>query len=113
MFSLIGLPPTVGFVGKLLIFNAAVQAQLMPLAIVLAINSAISTYYYLGIVWAVLGKEQGEPKPWTIAFSSRAVCAICAVGVLATAVFVGPVQGWLAEQHRSAPASTVSLVQHG
>ncbi|MHB8637164.1 MAG: NADH-quinone oxidoreductase subunit N [Fimbriimonadaceae bacterium] len=111
MFSLIGLPPTVGFVGKLLIFNAAVQANLMPLAIVLAINSAVSAFYYLGIVWAVLGKEQGEPRPWAIAFGPRLVCAICAAGVMVAAVFVGPVQSWLAKQY--AQDSTATLVRHG
>lgn len=105
MFSLIGLPPTVGFVGKLMIFNAAVQANLMPLAIVLAVNSAVSTFYYLGIVWAVLGKEQGEPKPWLISLGPRIACGICAVGVIATAVLVGPAQNWLIAQHSQATAS--------
>ncbi|HLK17276.1 MAG TPA: NADH-quinone oxidoreductase subunit N [Fimbriimonadaceae bacterium] len=112
MFSLIGLPPTVGFVGKLLIFNAAVQANLMPLAIVLAVNSAVSAFYYLGIVWAVMGKEQGEPKPWTIELGPRVACVLCAFGVLAAAIFVGPVQGWLSEQHRATQATPV-LVSRG
>lgn len=108
MFSLIGLPPTVGFVGKLLIFNAAVQAQLMPLAIVLALNSAVSTFYYLGIVWAALGKERDETKPWAIPVGPRVVCAVCAVGVIASAVFVGPTQTWLADQRAQATAVVTS-----
>jgi NADH-quinone oxidoreductase subunit N len=98
MVSLVGLPPTVGFVGKLLIFNAAVQAGLMPLAIVLAVSSAISCYYYLGIVWAVLRPEQGEARPWTISMGARTASTICVVGVLAAAVFIGPMQEWLGRQ---------------
>ncbi len=98
MVSLVGLPPTVGFVGKLLIFNSAVQAGLMPLAIVLAVTSAISCYYYLGIVWAVLKPEQTEPKPWAISSGARVASTVCVIGVLACALLIGPMQEWLSHQ---------------
>ena len=48
--SLTGLPPTVGFVAKLYIFNAAVQSDLVWLAIVGVVNTTISAYYYLRVV---------------------------------------------------------------
>ncbi|MGD8795094.1 MAG: proton-conducting transporter membrane subunit, partial [Anaerolineae bacterium] len=50
MFSLAGVPPLAGFLGKLYVFGAAVQAGLAWLAVVGVINSAISAYYYLRVV---------------------------------------------------------------
>jgi NADH-quinone oxidoreductase subunit N len=50
MLSLTGIPPLVGFWGKLYVFRAAVEAGMSWLAIVGVINSAISAFYYLGIV---------------------------------------------------------------
>ncbi len=50
MVSLTGLPPFVGFWGKLYVFRAAVEANMSWLAVVGVINSAISAFYYLGVV---------------------------------------------------------------
>jgi len=47
MFSLAGVPPTAGFMGKLYIFSAAVQAGYIGLAIIGVANSVVSAYYYL------------------------------------------------------------------
>jgi NADH:ubiquinone oxidoreductase subunit 2 (subunit N) len=48
--SLAGLPPTAGFVGKLFVFGAAVQAGYYYLAIVGVLNSVISVAYYFNVV---------------------------------------------------------------
>ncbi len=48
--SLAGIPPTAGFVGKLAVFGAAINAQLYYLAIIGVINSVISVYYYFNVV---------------------------------------------------------------
>ena len=50
MVSLIGLPPTVGFVTKFYIFGSAVETNLEWLAIVGVLNSVVSAYYYLRVV---------------------------------------------------------------
>ncbi len=50
MVSLIGLPPTAGFMAKVYIFGAAVKSDLIWLAIVGVLNSAVSAYYYLRVV---------------------------------------------------------------
>ena len=50
MLSLGGIPPTVGFMGKLLIFRSAVDAGLVGLAIVGVLSSAAGVYYYLRVV---------------------------------------------------------------
>jgi NADH-quinone oxidoreductase subunit N len=49
MFSLAGIPPTAGFVGKFYIFSAAVKAGYIGLAVIGVLNSALSVYFYLRI----------------------------------------------------------------
>ena len=50
MFSLTGLPPMAGFIAKFNIINALVSSKFYSLAIILALNSVVSAYYYLKIV---------------------------------------------------------------
>lgn len=92
MMSLVGLPPTVGFVGKLLIFNDALSAGLTSLAVVLAVNSAISSYYYLGIAWAALTRSDAEAAPRPVSVGARLTCALCVLAVFASALLVSPLQ---------------------
>ena len=53
MFSLAGIPPLFGFWGKLVVFNAAVAAGLLPLAVIGIAASAIGAFYYLKVVVAM------------------------------------------------------------
>lgn len=50
MFSLAGIPPLFGFWGKFVVFNAAVQAGLLPLAVIGIAASVIGAFYYLKVV---------------------------------------------------------------
>ena len=50
MFSLTGLPPLAGFVGKFFLFAAVIKQQLYFLALVAVANSVISLYYYARVV---------------------------------------------------------------
>ncbi len=50
MFSMAGVPPAVGFLGKFYLFSAAINAKLYGLTILAVINSAISAYYYLRVL---------------------------------------------------------------
>lgn len=50
MFSFAGMPPTVGFIGKLFVFKAAIDSQLYGLVIIGAVGSAISLFYYLRVI---------------------------------------------------------------
>ena len=65
MFSLAGIPPTIGFFAKYRIFLSAVEAQLYLLVVIGIINSVISAYYYLRVlVYAFMHKEQHTFEPY-------------------------------------------------
>jgi len=53
LFSIAGIPPLAGFFGKFEVFIAAVNGQVVPLAIVLVVASVISAFYYLRILKVV------------------------------------------------------------
>lgn len=83
--SLIGLPLTGGFTGKLQIFMDAMGAGLPWLAIALAVNSVISAWYYLGIARAALTADPDtEPTVSSLHPSVAGACVICLAGVLAS-----------------------------
>jgi len=50
MFGLAGIPPSVGFFGKLAMFGAAVDAGRIPLVIIAVLASAVGAYYYLRVI---------------------------------------------------------------
>jgi NADH-quinone oxidoreductase subunit N len=60
MLSLTGMPPLVGFVGKLYLFQTALQAGLTGLVVLGCVNSVISAAYYLGIVRTMYFEEAVE-----------------------------------------------------
>jgi NADH-quinone oxidoreductase subunit N len=60
IFSVAGIPPAAGFWGKLQVFQAGLNADLLWLVLVGALASVISLGYYLRIVWAMFIKPPGE-----------------------------------------------------
>ena len=61
MFSLAGVPPLFGFWPKLLVFNAAVHAGYIALAVAGIIGAVIGAYYYLKIVKVMYMDDPAEP----------------------------------------------------
>ncbi|MEQ9449871.1 MAG: NADH-quinone oxidoreductase subunit N, partial [Rhodospirillaceae bacterium] len=60
MFSMAGIPPLAGFLGKFYIFVAAVNAGFVPLAIIGVLASVIGAFYYLRIVKVMYFDEPAE-----------------------------------------------------
>lgn len=83
MFSLTGLPPTAGFIGKLYVFMAAINAGYTWLVIVAVAFSAISAYFYLRIVMYMYMRE-----PEVEVSTSQSGTLGVALGVTAVAVLV-------------------------
>ena len=90
LISLTGIPPTAGFVGKIYIFNAAVQNGLVWLVIIAVLNTAISAYYYLRVVKIMyLGEPASEEKVPSSA-ALRVALSIACLGVLVIGVLPWP-----------------------
>src|SRR3546814_5224874 len=60
MFSLAGIPPLFGFWPKFLVFNAAVAADLVPLAVIGIAASVIGAFYYLKVVKTMYFDDPAE-----------------------------------------------------
>ena len=60
LLSLIGVPLTGGFFGKFYIFNAALKSNLVWLAVLGLLNSAVAAYYYLRLLVVMYMHEPGE-----------------------------------------------------
>jgi NADH-quinone oxidoreductase subunit N len=90
MLSLAGIPLTGGFVGKLYIFRAAVEQGLVGLAVVLAVASVISYYYYLRVAWYMWFLDPAEDRasePVLLAPGIKVAIGISAVGVVLLGIF--------------------------
>ncbi len=91
MFSLTGIPPTAGFVGKFYLFMAAVNAGYTWLAVVAVVFSSISAYFYLRIVMYMYMREpKGEvvlaSSPSTSLALAVTTAAVLIIGVLPSGV---------------------------
>lgn len=83
LFSLAGIPPTAGFIGKFYLFAAAVKSGYVWLAIIGVLNSAASVYYYLRVMVYMYMKDPVEEFDWMKITPAVAICIIIAViGVL-------------------------------
>jgi NADH-quinone oxidoreductase subunit N len=83
MFSLTGIPPTVGFAGKYYLFWAAVEADLIWLAVIGVLTSVISAFFYLRVVVAMyFGAPEDETR--VVNYYTLAV----AIGVAAVGTFL-------------------------
>ena len=84
MLSLGGIPPTAGFMGKLWLFGAAIDAGEIWLVVIAVLNSAISAYYYLRVV-VFMWINEDEPAGSPIAIGPAMAVAL-GVALLGTVV---------------------------
>jgi NADH-quinone oxidoreductase subunit N len=79
LFSLTGLPPLAGFIGKFYLFAAVVKAKLYLLALVGVLNSVVSLYYYVRVVRAMFLDAPPERAPAITLdpFNGGAIALLC------------------------------------
>ncbi|MFX0015158.1 MAG: NADH-quinone oxidoreductase subunit N [Promethearchaeota archaeon] len=104
LLSLLGVPPLAGFISKILLFFAAVYADLIWLAVIGIINSAISIFYYLRVIKLmiidtpiedredvlIVPVERIAPFPIPLSYQiviSASVLLIIIIGILPTPFF--------------------------
>jgi NADH-quinone oxidoreductase subunit N len=95
MLSLLGLPLTAGFMGKVMVFRPALEAgssMLTLLVVIAVVNTAISAYYYLRLIVVMFFRERTsdwqQPK---ISAPVLAALIVAVVGVLYFGIFAGGV----------------------
>ena len=98
LLSLGGIPPFAGFIGKLLVFGAAVEANMAWLAVVGVINSIAALYYYLRVLKVVyLDRAENETQPLNLTPAWKAALVGCAVLVVVLGVLVSPFYTWASQ----------------
>lgn len=108
MLSLAGIPATAGFLGKFFLFNAALQqgALGLLLAIVLAVNSVISAFYYLRLIVVMYFHPAELPALPKAGFGLQLAIVLCMIGSLLFGLY--PL-GW--NQAQQAAEGVVRVVQ--
>jgi NADH-quinone oxidoreductase subunit N len=95
LFSLAGIPPTAGFIAKVRVFTAAIQAGHWELALIGVLASVVAAYFYLRVVTVMFMQEpddEAEPDPSLL---PRLAIVIPALATLALGLFPGLVTGFL------------------
>ncbi len=91
LFALTGIPPFSGFIGKVYLFAEVINRGVYWLAVVAALNSVVSLYYYARIVKVMFLEEPREPSALPVATVPAAVVVLLAVPTLVLGVYWEPV----------------------
>ena len=90
LISLTGIPPTVGFWGKLYIFNAGMRADLAWLVIVGVLNSIVAGYYYLSVARQMFLGDAEEGERFQVSPTIGLALAVATAGVLVFGALPSP-----------------------
>ena len=89
LISLIGVPPTGLFIGKIFLFTAAVQSDLAWLAILGVLNSVVSAYYYLRVIRVMYMVEPVSEEKIISSVPFRLALGVSGIAVLVLGVAPG------------------------
>jgi NADH-quinone oxidoreductase subunit N len=91
LLSLTGIPPTAGFVGKLYLFSALINAKMFWLAVVAALNSVVSLYYYVRVLRNMFLRDPvGSVTPIRFSAGQVALLVLLSIPTLLLGVYFGP-----------------------
>lgn len=89
--SLAGMPPFGGFVAKFAVFAAAVESDMVWLAVVGVLNAIIGLYYYLTVLkYVYLYRSDGDEIPLTIKRPYGLALAVLTIGIILIGILFGP-----------------------
>ena len=90
MFSMAGIPPLAGFLGKFYVFMAAINAELYTLAVSGVLTSVVGAFYYLRIVKYMYFDDAAEPFDGPIGRDMALVLTGSSAIILLLFIFPGP-----------------------
>jgi len=108
MLSLFGLPLTAGFMGKIMVFRAALNQGYYGLVIVGVLNSGISAYYYLRLVVVMFFRER--TTEWRAPFIPASITAVLVLTVLGV-FYLGIFPGQVLDAFRNEKAAVAITVE--
>jgi NADH-quinone oxidoreductase subunit N len=82
MFSMAGIPPLAGFLGKLYVFQAAIQAELYTLAVVGVLASVVGAYYYIRIIKVMYFDAPAEELDTGISLEMKAILVVTGIVIV-------------------------------
>lgn len=92
LLSLLGMPLTAGFIGKVMVFGAAIDQGYYVLVVIGVLNTAVSAYYYLRLIIVMFfGERTTAWQAPRIPASVAVTLALTVLGVLYLGVFPGRV----------------------
>ena len=91
MFSMAGVPPFIGFFGKLNVIDAVLSSGYAGLAVLMVLASVVGAYYYLRVVWYMYFEEAEDQAVLQASNDTQLVLSLNGVAVLA----LGIAPGWL------------------
>ncbi len=91
MFSLAGVPPFIGFFGKLNVIDAVLSSGYPGLAILMVLASVVGAFYYLRVIWYMYFEPAEDKAVLQSSADTRLVLSLNGLAVLA----LGIVPGWL------------------
>ncbi len=90
LLSLLGMPLTAGFMGKIMVFGAAIDQKYYGLVVIGVLNTAVSAYYYLRLIIVMFfGERTTAWTPPRIPATVAVTLALTVLGVLYLGVFPG------------------------
>ena len=96
LLSLAGIPPTAGFVAKVVVFSAAVRAGYWPLVLVAVLASVVAAFFYLRVIVLMYMQEpEEEASPLPGSVLGRAALAVPAAYTLILGILPGILLGVL------------------
>ncbi len=87
MFSMAGVPPTVGFFAKLVVLKAVVGVDLVWLAIVAVVFSIIGAFYYLRIIKLMYFDKPVDDMPLSVGGDTQVVMSLNGLSMLVLGMF--------------------------
>jgi NADH-quinone oxidoreductase subunit N len=87
MFSMAGVPPTVGFMAKLLVLEAVVRIDLLWLALVAVAFSIVGAFYYLRVVKLMYFDKPATDSPILTSGGVRVAMTVNGLAVLLLGIF--------------------------
>ena len=91
MLSLTGIPPFIGFFGKLNVIDAVLSSGYPGLAVLMVVASVVGAFYYLRVIWYMYFEPAEDQAVLQASTDTRLVLSLNGVAVLA----LGIVPGWL------------------